>query len=375
MKKSALFMIFITILSLSLSASLLDIYKSGKLKLVPDPNFGKGTAWDIYFPQGILDIAFTKDGSFFATGLGNKACHCVYKFDKNGKFIKKIGRKGRGPGDLYAPGDLSILDNKYLLVGEYASSRRISVFDLNGNFVKIIKTRESVFNVVGLKNGIFVILSKVAKNRNNVFNILLKNIQNKTSKMLKSYSEKQKSSSLKPGAFYGEAYILRNKENNLIIGFSSQSKVEILSDKGDVLKVFDIGYKRREINEKERKAFYKSIEYMFKEMRNKGKIAFIKKLLKTVKFPDQGPTYDKIITDGEGNILIFRRDTAYSSKEEEIKIYNKNGREVNILRIKKTNYPEFFTKFWFNGNYIYYFDKQKDKLVREQIKPGLKNKK
>ena len=144
------------VFSLTLSASLLDVYKSGKIKLVPDPNFGKGTEWDIYFPQGVGDITFLSDGSFFATGSG----HCVYKFDKSGKFLKKIGRKGRGPGDLYGPGDLSILDNKYLLVAEYATARRISVFDLNGNFVKVIKTKEDVYDVVGLKNNRFVILTR-----------------------------------------------------------------------------------------------------------------------------------------------------------------------------------------------------------------------
>ena len=121
-------------------ASLIDIYKKGKIKLIPDSTFGKGTEWDMYFPQGIMDIAFTNDGSFFATGLGDKACHCVYRFDKNGKFIKKFGRKGRGPGDLYRPGNLSILDNKYLLIAEYATSRRISVFDLRGKFIRKIKT-------------------------------------------------------------------------------------------------------------------------------------------------------------------------------------------------------------------------------------------
>ena len=191
-----LLIVFILILSLSLSSSLLDIYKSGKLKLVPDPNFGKGTEWDIYFPQGIHDIAFAKDGSFFATGLGNKACHCVYKFDKNGKFIKKIGRKGRGPGDLYGPGDLSILDNKYLLVGEYPSTRRISVFDLNGNFVKIIKTRESVFDVVGLKNNIVAIHTTNYKSSKSydisMHSVYLSNINTNKKIKIKEFEEKTK---------------------------------------------------------------------------------------------------------------------------------------------------------------------------------------
>ena len=389
MKKSALFMIFITILSLKLSASLLDIYKSGKLKLVPDPNFGKGTAWDIYFPQGILDIAFTKDGSFFATGLGNKACHCVYKFDKNGKFIKKIGRKGRGPGDLYAPGDLSILDNKYLLVGEYASSRRISVFDLKGNFIKIIRTRESVFDVVGLKNNIIAIYTlnnKSLKSCNiESYSVYLLNMNTNKKNKIKEFENKTKKINgivISIPETKNHLYIIRTFRDNLLCGFSGINKFYIYSKEGKLLNLINTEYKREKMSEREKETIYRSLKKTFKD-RHMFPI-YLKTLKKLYKngtlFPDYKPCYRKIKIDSEGNILIFGeliygydnvKENHYIKNKVSFDIWNKEFKYVRRISVDPKSFEGKVlssNEFWFYRRYIYYFDdKYNDQGVLKRV--------
>ncbi len=355
------------------SASLIDIYKKGKIKLVPDSKFGNGTEWDMYFPQGIKDIAFTKGGSFFATGLGNKAGHCVYKFDKNGKLIKKFGQKGKGPGDFYAPGNLSILDNKYLVIAEYATSRRISIFDLNGNFVKIIRTKWPVFDVADLKGDKIAILTiqgkeNKGKSVNSSFSVCLRNIKTGAEKKIRTYSEAEIMSPIAPRSFYGKVCMEGTKGGNLILGFSSQNSIEILSSNGKVFSNINLGYKRREVNEKEKRAFCKNIEEMLKNMKNKRRTENVKKLLNKVKYPEYGPCYNKMIVDGMGNILVLRGDTMFSSKEYETKIFTDKGKSIGTIKIERRDNPEYFGIIRFYKNYVYYFDKEDETLKRAIMK-------
>jgi len=370
MKKSFVLLI-IMFFSFLLFADFIDIYKKGKIKLVPDPNFGKNTEWDMYFPQGIKDIAFTKDGKFFVTAMGGVS-NSVFKFDKNGKFIKKIGQKGRGPGDLYHPGSLSILDNKYLLIAEYATSRRISVFDLNGNFVKVIKTKDSIFGVKALKNNKIAILTLKFKENKGVlvksFGIWLRDINTGAEKKIRTYSEAEIMSPLKPGSFYGKVCMEGTKEGNLILGFSSQNRIEILSSNGKVFSNINLGYKRREVNEKEKRAFCKNMEEILKKMRNKRRTEIVKKLLNKVKYPKYGPCYNKMIVDGMGNILVLRGNTMFSSKEYETKIFTDKGKSIGTIKIERKDNPEYFGIIRFYQNYVYYFDIDEEILKRAKTK-------
>ncbi len=374
MKKSALFLIFITILSLKLSASLLDIYKSGKLKLVPDPNFGKGTAWDIYFPQGILDIAFAEDGSFFATGNG----HCVYKFDKNGEFIKKFGRKGRGPGDLYHPNSLSILDNKYLLVTEYALIRRISVFDLNGNFVKIIRTKEMPFDVVALSNKRFLVLlgRNESNNKKSVviyYDIILKELDSKKEKKILtfSYIKPKGSVGINFSIFMKNVYLIRIDSKSFICGFSGEPYIHFLSMDGKELRRVKVDTKRVRLTGDIAEVFYKYVE---KKMRKiQGGVEYLKKQYKEgLLIPEYTPYFMNLSLDPVGNVLVFENSRKYKYNKENgdielekilrFKIYNTKGKYLGDRSIdfEKINKTDFFIPKWFHNQYLYYETHNKD---------------
>lgn len=61
----------------------------------------------------------------------------LLKFDKNGKFIKQIGTKGRGPGEYPSLGNFQIDEgNKEIFV---ISSRIVLIYDFNGNFKRDFK--------------------------------------------------------------------------------------------------------------------------------------------------------------------------------------------------------------------------------------------
>jgi DNA-binding beta-propeller fold protein YncE len=79
------------------------------------------------------DIAFGENGSVFvADGYGNSR---VVKFDKDGKFVRAWGKKGKGEGEFNLPHAVRVDSKGLLYVGDRENDR-VQVFDQDGKFVR-----------------------------------------------------------------------------------------------------------------------------------------------------------------------------------------------------------------------------------------------
>ena len=63
----------------------------------------------------------------------------IYIFDKSGKFIRKINKKGRGPGEYLSLNDVAVdVSNKRLIVHD-DMAQKISIFTYKGEFIEKIR--------------------------------------------------------------------------------------------------------------------------------------------------------------------------------------------------------------------------------------------
>lgn len=93
---------------------------------------GDNTSQDTF--NGMADVTVAKNGDFFiADGEGPNTR--VVKFDKDGKFIKWWGGKGKEPGQFDQPHSIAIDSKGLIYVGD-RSNDRIQIFDQNGKFIK-----------------------------------------------------------------------------------------------------------------------------------------------------------------------------------------------------------------------------------------------
>jgi hypothetical protein len=92
----------------------------------------------------IQGIAMT-DQYLFVNDAGTR----VLQFDSSGKFIKQIGRAGRGPGEYLGIISLAIDSNNKLVY--VASFRKIFCYDFSGNLVKVIR-QESMLEFITVVN-------------------------------------------------------------------------------------------------------------------------------------------------------------------------------------------------------------------------------
>ena len=142
MKKRILFLTALIGLAVMMVAGGVEVAKT-TVRLVPDTGFGADVRWNSVFPQyaGVgshratyKDFVRLGDGRFFVI---DSRTYNFLVFDADGKFIKKLWKKGRrNPDDLSIynrPEWLSLWADKYLFVSELGVVR---VFDLKGREIR-----------------------------------------------------------------------------------------------------------------------------------------------------------------------------------------------------------------------------------------------
>jgi len=83
------------------------------------------------FPTG---IAVNSKGLI---AVASRDKHCIMIFDKEGKYVRRLGHHGKNPGELKGPEDVTFMNDDEILVAE-ESNHRIQQFNVNtGNHVNV----------------------------------------------------------------------------------------------------------------------------------------------------------------------------------------------------------------------------------------------
>ncbi len=355
--------IFFILLSLYcfLQPNLIDIYKKGEVTIVLDPAFGKATDWESLNFSTRKYFAFAPDGRIFASDSYE---HKIYVLDKKGNLIKSFGRSGQGPGDFTRPQDLSILDGKYLVVGEYALNRRISILDLNGNFLKLFVTKYSVFDLKALKNNKIAILTQksVPSGKGTYitnYRVIIKDIMAEKDINVVPFVQEVKKTNITLGPFRGKVFISKINDDKLLVGFSDIPEISIYSLDGQKLNSFEVNLKRKRVTGDMKEAYFRMLEGMA-EKRTQLK-QWIQKMRKEDVFPDHIPYYNRIVVDSEDNIFVYKniwaekvkiRKDPFELDEVKFQIYSKEGQHICDARINFGNLKPFYPTYFFE-NYVY----------------------
>jgi hypothetical protein len=320
-----------------------EIYKKGTIKLIPSPGFGKGTDWESLFYDIFKDMVVAEDGSIF---VSNNRKHNIFKFNTSGKHIGTYGRKGEGPGDYYFPGDLSILDGRYLVIGGYSLNRKISIIDFSGKCKRVLKTDHSAAFPIALKeNKIAYIHHKYINTRNISWpgkskkTIFIKDtVSGKEFPVLsREFVEKnfvmigRIMYSITDNSETGDLFINRTLDGNLLVGTSNTPDIHIYSPEGKLLHSFRLQIKPIPVNEeylKKFKDFFMADKRNERPAMNPDLIKKFDKLSYKDYFDSNLPFYRGILVDEEGNILIFKSSDCFENCNEVFQVYSPEGKYI-----------------------------------------------
>lgn len=184
--------------------------------------------------------AIAPDGSVFVV---NTEQHNILKFGNNGSLVKKFGTQGQGDGELYYPNSLSILDGKYLVVGDLPQNCKFTIYDLNGTFKRVVKTGKTAYSPLALTGDKVAYLYKkrhYSRSGDEVEKgiiVFIKDIDTGKEIDVVSYFVLDVGIIHIPGKvrmlidafFKGDVFIARAKGGNLLVGLSSSPAIDIYS--------------------------------------------------------------------------------------------------------------------------------------------------
>jgi hypothetical protein len=403
MKKCIVFMIFMMFSTVLMPTDLIDVYKKGPIKLIPDPEFGKNTDWGGLFfdfrsvsamgkPIGVLkDITVADDGSIF---ISNYSQYNIFKFDKNGNFVKKFGNMGNKPGEFFwRPSSISILDNRYLTVRIYHG--KIHLFDLDGNFVKHMQMDYPILECVALKDNKVGISGSVPyRGKQSKKLIAIKDVNTEKEDILTYYMEdyfkgrepiemKTKDGNIgvisTPTFSYVHSFARRSLDGSLIVGYSDKDKITVYSPEGAKMHSFVLNIEPLEITEKikqeyresSRKSLERTKEWIQKMIEREQIEDYSEKIIRElserpIKFPEHMPYYYNLIVDSDGNILIF----LYTETNDiyKFQVYSSNGTYICESAIDPGEYK---LKVYRNLIPIVFFNGDLFAVVSEKDNPSV----
>jgi hypothetical protein len=109
---------------------------AGVGRLVPEISIGVIEGADEYMFGDVADIALARDGSIY---VYDRQVPAIRKYDANGKFVRTIGRKGRGPGEYLNGGGLAVGPDGKVYLWD-TGNWRVNVYSAAGESIGSLAT-------------------------------------------------------------------------------------------------------------------------------------------------------------------------------------------------------------------------------------------
>lgn len=108
------------------------IYGEDIFSLTEDLSIGRAEGQEEYMFLGISSIDVDEKENIY---VADSVSAHIRVFDRHGQYIRTIGRKGQGPGEMQMPYYVQITSKNELLVQDFGA-RRLLYYALNGNFLR-----------------------------------------------------------------------------------------------------------------------------------------------------------------------------------------------------------------------------------------------
>jgi hypothetical protein len=274
---------------------------------------GKG---DEYIFSEARDIAVDEVGNIYI--LDSHEAH-IKVFDKSGKYVKTIGNKGQGPGEMSRPSSLQITPQNEIAVND-SDALKIHFFTLEGKFL-----RAAVFQ----RYLRFFSNPKIDREGNITASYMI--IKNEVTYLLKKFNSQLKESfpifsvvvlkypKLNP--FYPRCYWDLIEENNIIWGFADKYELFIIDSAGKTIKKITREYDPIKITDEE------------KEKRTEGLLGGVKLI-----WDDHHHPFIYLCVDDLGRIFTRTYEKAHESGEYFYDVFDPDGKYMAKIPLKSRPY-------------------------------------
>ncbi len=265
--------------------------------------------------------------------LDSKEAH-VKVFDRQGKYLRTIGGKGQGPGELQSPLTIYITGQNELVVEDI--TRQLAFFSLDGQFKR---------NQLTAKTGAMAV--DLDSEGNIVATVIVREEENPRYELQKFDSELNYLHSLgasplpsaTPGGYNPFSPIIQSEINcydQVVVGYAEKYEIKIYDKSGSMIRKIVKEYDPVEITEEEIKEATEA-----RPMDRKFSI------------PRYHNPYRWIITDDEGRMFVRLYERVNDREEYYHDIFDKEGKYIAKIPLG------FFPRAWKN-NKLYTIEADED---------------
>ncbi|MGD0756320.1 MAG: hypothetical protein ABR927_14805 [Bacteroidales bacterium] len=373
--KKLICIIFLTVTALSVSAQkLIDVYKKGTVKLIPDTEYGQGNNWDNVFktyydtlynsPMGNRkSLILMPDGSVI---VNHRYRNYYSKFSSTGKFEKEFGitnSKGLKYKEINAIEGI-INDRTFFTVLDNMGN--MVCFDFNGNYEKSLKLNYMTRQMIPLPNNKIAVVGwvlwsnkirefvSIVDYETNAEKVIWEYFTDRpeitNERKLFNYTYKFKNGGMvacttmpfSTSLGMSSSPMVESVGNKLIVAIPSSGEILTYDLEGKLISKDKIGWTRNYISVEEQKEMqqkaiekYKNskseklggpseeqeaaLEYMIKEMEID---------MNKISEPIPMPTFSTIIKDSDGNLLFFEYPKEEGANKFNVWVFENGGKFI-----------------------------------------------
>jgi hypothetical protein len=360
---------------------LADIYKTGKVKFIPEITITEEALGGKDFFGGLSDVAVDDNGFLYVCDYKNRN---IKKFGATGVYLKSIGRLGQGPGEFNSPMEIEVANGKLYVMD--LMNMRISIFDFEGKFLKSVPILPeaviqagSWWKMKALPDGRFIVhKEKVDRNDLKAPQEVFLNLYSSELDFIKTiYQQKIRRDKYiteprkinVPIPFAAQVYWDIMPDGKLAVGFSEKYEIEIYDpDKGKVSS-FSHEYTPVEVTALDKELHFKGMSVtiggpsgIISETR--GAPDYV---VKNTEFPRYKPPFYELAVDAQGNIWI-RPFLADPKMGPCFDAFAPNGAFLNRVRIEGGAHFPYRTAWLARGFWTCEVDKEGEyKIVKYKI--------
>jgi hypothetical protein len=370
MKYLKIFMSCILLLGGSFAEDYPDTYTSGTVVFTPDERY-KSSAEVLYMNSNnnkdYANIQVALDGRAF---VFNKYTYKIMVFGADGSYETSWDVELPVSNSIYQDiHDMDMLDEKYLVL---SGNHILLVYELNGELVHRIKKDYGIQQTVSLKNGRVAVESYTidlnGKPPKRIMYIRIIDIQDESDTQVTFFEEElfKEMIAIRDDGFYRgynrsirrpDVHLARTADGNLIVGYSAYPNLSIYSADAELITDIQLKYPPPLTSDDELAELREGyIESARKHIENKSALdSMIAVIQSDDFFFNRTPNYYDVMTDSEGNILVFKHKKSEENHVVTVyHLYSGSGKFVSetVLLFEQFKRPD-LRRITFGTDYLY----------------------
>jgi hypothetical protein len=286
------------------------------------------------------------DGNIYVNDWDKK---CIRKFGPDGKYLLTIGGPGQGPGEFQNVWQPRFDKNGNLYVSDIVGSRRISIFDRDGTFLRLIRVPTDISDITITSKGFYIgyhstrIQDPKGASSTTVFGLFDDRFQlleefHKTTREFKPPSGRGADSRaqflanlLDDGAFTPTLTFFVVEDDTTYLGYPENYEIKVYSPKGRQQKLIRREYDPIKVSKKHIQAFIDLQEnefFRFTQYPEEIK----KKVFDLIEYPKHKPAYDAftLMENGWIFVIVDHIDSEYTL----IDLFDRKGKYISQFEAK-----------------------------------------